>query len=66
MTIGPDHSTIASTLNQLTAILADATQLLLAIKLLIPEQSGEPQIEPDPEDQLELMRLKDDGCPNGE
>jgi hypothetical protein len=66
MTIGPDHSTIASTFNQLTAILADATQLLAAIKLLIAEQSSEPQFEPNPEDQLELMRLKDDGCPNGE
>jgi len=66
MTIGPDHSTLAGPLNQFAAILADAALLLLTIKLSVTEQTNATQTDPSLEDCVALMRLKDDGCPNGD
>jgi hypothetical protein len=62
-TIGSDQS-IVDSLNQLSRIFAEA--LLLAIKLSIAEQTNRAGTGQNLDERDELMRLKDDGCPNGE
>jgi hypothetical protein len=62
-TIGSDQS-IVDSLNQLSRIFAEA--LLLAVKLSIAEQTHRAGTDQDLDERDELMRLKDDGCPNGE
>jgi hypothetical protein len=66
MTIRPDNPTIAGLLDQLVGFLDQTAQEILAIKLLIADQTNPAQTEPDPEYLEALMRLKDDGCPNGD
>lgn len=65
MTIEPNDSIVAG-LNQLIGILADAAKLLLTMKLLIADRAKPARKVPDTEDDDALMRLKDDGCPNGD
>jgi hypothetical protein len=66
MSMESDYSTLAGPLNQLGAVLADAAQLLMAIKLTVAEQTNATLNEADAEHRKDLMRLKDDGCPHGE
>jgi hypothetical protein len=63
MIVGTDQS-IVDSLNQLSRIFAEA--LLLAVKLSIAEQTNRAGADQDLDERDELMRLKDDGCPNGE
>jgi len=66
MTVTPDRSKLADLLRQLASILAQATQTLVTINVVIAVQINPSQSELDSDERDALMRLKDDGCPNGE
>jgi hypothetical protein len=65
MIVGTDQS-IVDSLNRLSRVLAEALEVLLTVKLSVAEQTNRAGTGQDLDESDELMRLKDDGCPNGE
>jgi hypothetical protein len=53
-------------LDQLVRVLGEALEALASVRALILSTVSSPAEYVDPEYAAELMRLKDDGCPNGD